>query len=720
MVGAGAAARQWPSVRVALSAGVALLGLGVSPPAALAYEVSAAVTFSWATDGISAGWTANGTNFLATVSDDTYLTTLSGKNQTTYYNPDFARPVDANGWCGAGSEPFQAQYACKVGTSTPLPTPATGNLGPGAAATGVLTVTDTTMTGTLTVINTNDEGAGPQPGTTAATGYNIRTADGSPFKNAWYGVSSQATLTVNLTGTFTATSWEITGGTVAFSDPAFQCAVADFSGVLCALSSLSGGVTGNGSFLSWGLDVRNVGATEIPVYDASGAVILSSLAGVRASVVVDAGGTITTTQGEFRNAFVQGPCPAGLRYNGTGLSCGALQAGLLAITGAVGESIDRPDPFFFTDLTGVEPSTAHTSNTIAVTGLAAPAAVSVVGGQYSIGCTATFTGAAGEVATGDTVCVRVTSAATSLASASATLTIGGVSDTFTVTTRTLDTRPDQFSIPQQSDVPLASVVTSVPVTITGFSDPATVTVSNGSYSVGCTGTFTTAQGLIAPGSTICVRHTSAASTSSSVFTQLSIGGVQASFRSTTRSFQAVDDSAVTAAGAAEDINVLANDQGFCCSINLGILRSPLNGTVAIVGGSSGQVIRYQPAPGFLGTDTFEYAVDGGNNRIDIATVTVEVILDADRDDVADATDNCTLVANANQRDSDGDGFGNACDADLDNDGRVNFADLGLFRQRFTTTDPHADFDGNGVVNFADLGTFRTLFGRAPGPSALVP
>jgi len=51
------------------------------------------------------------------------------------------------------------------------------------------------------------------------------------------------------------------------------------------------------------------------------------------------------------------------------------------------------------------------------------------------------------------------------------------------------------------------------------------------------------------------------------------------------------------------------------------------------------------------------------------------------------------VANPEQRDTDTDGYGNRCDADFDNSGFVNFADLAIFRQ---------------------------LFGAAPGPSGRVP
>ena len=45
--------------------------------------------------------------------------------------------------------------------------------------------------------------------------------------------------------------------------------------------------------------------------------------------------------------------------------------------------------------------------------------------------------------------------------------------------------------------------------------------------------------------------------------------------------------------------------------------------------------------------------------------------DTDLDGVPDVSDNCTLVANSNQRDTQGNGFGNLCDGDLNNDLIVN-------------------------------------------------
>ncbi|MEO1573752.1 MAG: thrombospondin type 3 repeat-containing protein, partial [Pseudomonadota bacterium] len=94
--------------------------------------------------------------------------------------------------------------------------------------------------------------------------------------------------------------------------------------------------------------------------------------------------------------------------------------------------------------------------------------------------------------------------------------------------------------------------------------------------------------------------------------------------------------------------------------------------------------------------------------------------DSDGDGVADDADNCTLIPNADQRDTNGDGFGNACDADLNNDGIVNVVDLGLLRSVFFTSDADADLNGDGVVNVVDLGIMRSGFFAPPGPSGVAP
>ena len=93
------------------------------------------------------------------------------------------------------------------------------------------------------------------------------------------------------------------------------------------------------------------------------------------------------------------------------------------------------------------------------------------------------------------------------------------------------------------------------------------------------------------------------------------------------------------------------------------------------------------------------------------------VADADLDGIPDALDNCVFVANAFQVDGDNDGYGNACDADLNNDCSVNFVDLGVLRSVFFSADTAADFNNDGVVNFLDLGIMRSAFFQPPGPSA---
>lgn len=90
--------------------------------------------------------------------------------------------------------------------------------------------------------------------------------------------------------------------------------------------------------------------------------------------------------------------------------------------------------------------------------------------------------------------------------------------------------------------------------------------------------------------------------------------------------------------------------------------------------------------------------------------------DEDADGIPDVVDNCVAVANTAQRDSDGDGFGNRCDPDLNNDGQVNVVDLGLLRAVVFTDDADADLDGDGTVNMKDVGLMRAFFFAAPGPS----
>ena len=93
-------------------------------------------------------------------------------------------------------------------------------------------------------------------------------------------------------------------------------------------------------------------------------------------------------------------------------------------------------------------------------------------------------------------------------------------------------------------------------------------------------------------------------------------------------------------------------------------------------------------------------------------------VDSDADGVADDLDNCTLVANTNQRDTNGDGFGNICDPDFNNNGLVDSQDGALLKAAFGSAGfPDRDLNGNGVVDSQDGALLKARFGQPPGPAA---
>jgi dienelactone hydrolase len=198
-----------------------------------------------------------------------------------------------------------------------------------------------------------------------------------------------------------------------------------------------------------------------------------------------------------------------------------------------------PDAFSFTSLSGVAQGSVVSSNVVTITGIDAPASISIAVGEYRInGGAYTSSGQAAAVNNGDTVQVRHTSANAPGTTVESVVSIGGVEGKFRSTTSGTagnDTDPDAFSFGTKTGQQPSTEVASDPQVLTGYDAPAPVTAGSGTqYSLDCSGTnWTNAPGTLNVGQSICVRHTTASGSNALRKTSLKVGTVVGYFTTRT-------------------------------------------------------------------------------------------------------------------------------------------------------------------------------------------
>lgn len=252
---------------------------------------------------------------------------------------------------------------------------------------------------------------------------------------------------------------------------------------------------------------------------------------------MDTAATITIVGGEYAINGGDYTAAAGSIRNGQSFTVRAMASpdfdGEVAVTviiGGVSDSITvtteaqdiAPDAFSFTAETGALRNSEVTSSPQPIAGINDTAPIAITGGEYAID-SGDFTAAAGVITSGQTVTVRVTSAAEFSTAITADVTIGGVVGSFTATTEAQDIVPDALIFADVTVQTLNESAESEAIPVAGMNDIAPISVSGGEYAID-DGEYTAESGVVAVGQLVKVRGVGPAQASGQKDITLSIGG----------------------------------------------------------------------------------------------------------------------------------------------------------------------------------------------------
>jgi hypothetical protein len=206
----------------------------------------------------------------------------------------------------------------------------------------------------------------------------------------------------------------------------------------------------------------------------------------------------------------------------------------------VGEDT-TPDPFELPAQTDVPVYTLVQAQTVVVSGINAPTQMSITyPGKYSINGRLE-TSEPRTVNAGDKIYVLLKSGGAS-ETRSTTLTIGGLSAEFKVTSEKPDTRPDPFSFPSVTDANPGQRYDRSSSQLSGFNTDTPISITGGEYCLGTTSTCTQypEKWTDQPGTVkwatgwVLIRNRASTEYGKSTVATLNIGGVTADFIITTK------------------------------------------------------------------------------------------------------------------------------------------------------------------------------------------
>ncbi len=180
-----------------------------------------------------------------------------------------------------------------------------------------------------------------------------------------------------------------------------------------------------------------------------------------------------------------------------------------------------PDDFSFFDITDASLATEYVSESITISGINAASQVTISGWEYRIDAWA-FTSASGNIENGQTIQLRATSWPNPGHTRNVTLTIGWVSDTWSISTIAPDTTPDSFSLNPITEAQLATMYESDTITITGINTATSVTITGWEYRIN-SGAWRSSSWEVYNGDTLQVRRLSSSSGNTSTSATLTVG-----------------------------------------------------------------------------------------------------------------------------------------------------------------------------------------------------